>query len=163
MHCSASHTAVRTSVGRHEAAVSTQASFACLANMPQQGVPAAALLWKRVVGASRLGASVCGWCWALLFCACSLQPRFANPDRIHCCMWLSCPVHSTPRTLMRHLLYVIVQENHALYQRLVAIRPSKDISRDTLDAEYRQNEVYRTNCAQFKTTGKAATAGRAAH
>jgi hypothetical protein len=50
-----------------------------------------------------------------------------------------------------------VQENHALYQRLVAIRPSKDISRDTLEAAYRQNEVYRANCAQFKATSKANT------
>ena len=45
-----------------------------------------------------------------------------------------------------------VQENHALYQRLVAIRPSKDISRDTLEAGHRKNETYRANCAQFKST-----------
>jgi hypothetical protein len=44
-----------------------------------------------------------------------------------------------------------LQENHALYQRLVAIRPSKDISRETLEAEHRQNELYRANCAQFKS------------
>ncbi|WIA30602.1 hypothetical protein OEZ86_000682 [Tetradesmus obliquus] len=44
----------------------------------------------------------------------------------------------------------IAQENHALYQRLVAIRPSKDISRETLAAEARRNEAYRANCATFK-------------
>jgi hypothetical protein len=58
----------------------------------------------------------------------------------------------------RHnVVCVCVQENHALYQRLVAIRPSKDISRDTLEAGYRQNQVYRANCAQFKSTSNAAT------
>eukprot|EP00878_Enallax_costatus_P016102 GHUV01016884.1.p1 GENE.GHUV01016884.1~~GHUV01016884.1.p1 ORF type:complete len:404 (+),score=126.99 GHUV01016884.1:738-1949(+) len=44
----------------------------------------------------------------------------------------------------------IAQENHALYQRLVAIKPSKDISRDTLEGEHRKNEAYRHNCATFK-------------
>lgn len=43
-----------------------------------------------------------------------------------------------------------LQANHALYQRLVAIRPSKDISRETLEAGHRMNETYRANCAQFK-------------
>lgn len=52
----------------------------------------------------------------------------------------------------------IAQENHALYQRLVAIRPSKDISRDTLEAGYRQNEIYRDNCTQFKPTHSKAAA-----
>jgi hypothetical protein len=48
-----------------------------------------------------------------------------------------------------------LQENHALYQRLVAIRPSKDISRETLEAEHRRNEAYRINCATFKPTGRS--------
>ena len=58
---------------------------------------------------------------------------------------------------------LLLQENHALYQRLVAIRPSKDISRDTLEAGYRQNEMYRDNCAQFKPAHSKAAAAAQAH
>lgn len=43
-----------------------------------------------------------------------------------------------------------VQENHALYQRLVTIKPSKDISRDTLEREHQANEQYLHNCSTFK-------------
>jgi hypothetical protein len=55
-----------------------------------------------------------------------------------------------------------LQENHALYQRLVAIRPSKDISRQTLEAEHRRNEAYRVKCATFKPSPGAAGATAAA-
>eukprot|EP00877_Chromochloris_zofingiensis_P012380 jgi/Chrzof1/7396/Cz02g21360.t1 len=44
----------------------------------------------------------------------------------------------------------IAQENHALYQRLVTIKPSKDISRDTLEREHQANEQYLHNCSTFK-------------
>jgi hypothetical protein len=60
------------------------------------------------------------------------------------------------------LVCVSLQENHALYQRLVAIRPSKDISRDTLQAEHRRNEAYRANCATFKPKSSPGVAGATA-
>ena len=44
----------------------------------------------------------------------------------------------------------VAAQNLALYQRLVAIRPSKDISRDTLGAAAAAAERYRANCSQFK-------------
>jgi hypothetical protein len=40
-------------------------------------------------------------------------------------------------------------ENLALYQRLVAIRPSKDISRDTLGAAAADAARYRANASKF--------------
>jgi len=63
---------------------------------------------------------------------------------------------------------VIAAQNLALYQRLVAIRPSKDISRQTLGAAADAAEKYRLNCSQFKPgqlmmkgTGGEAGSGRA--
>jgi hypothetical protein len=46
-----------------------------------------------------------------------------------------------------------LQENHALYQRLVALKPSKDISRDFLQQEQRAHEKYRSNCSTYKKGG----------
>lgn len=53
------------------------------------------------------------------------------------------------------------QENHALYQRLVALRPSKDISRETLDKAHQADLKYRANCSTFKNQ-PAGAGGRAA-
>jgi hypothetical protein len=44
----------------------------------------------------------------------------------------------------------MLQENAALYQRLVGIRPSRDISRDELSESARRHQEYRANCTTFK-------------
>ncbi|KAF6257473.1 hypothetical protein COO60DRAFT_1701845 [Scenedesmus sp. NREL 46B-D3] len=70
----------------------------------------------------------------------------------------SCNVSSSAVN-RRKAAFTIAQENHALYQRLVAIRPSKDISKETLEAEHRRNEGYRVNCANFKPKSSPGAAG----
>jgi hypothetical protein len=52
----------------------------------------------------------------------------------------------------------IAAQNLQLYSRLVAIRPSADISRATLAAAASEADKYRANCSQFKPAGAGAVA-----
>lgn len=92
---------------------------------------------------------------------CKQATTIAQVTRAHVCSSITPTLQPAQHTRNSHrsharacvlllLAHPLPQENHALYQRLVAIRPSKDISRDVLEAEHRRNEVYRTNCATFK-------------
>jgi hypothetical protein len=56
--------------------------------------------------------------------------------------------------MLAHTLLAAAQANAALCQRLMAIRPSKDISRATLEAEHKQNEQYRNRCSQAPKCGR---------
>jgi hypothetical protein len=50
----------------------------------------------------------------------------------------------------------VAAENLSLYQRLVGIRPSRDISRDTLAAAAADAERYRLNASKFRAAGGGA-------
>lgn len=103
---------------------------------------------------------VCAWCVPPATCwhvaALSCPPNHKLPSCNRHTVLFSAPVCVC-------VCSILLQENHALYQRLVAIRPSKDISRDTLEAGYRQNEIYRDNCTQFKPAHSKTAAAAQTH
>lgn len=63
----------------------------------------------------------------------------------------SLPCHTASAAINRRkAASSVAEENQAIYKRLVAIKPSKEMSRDTLEKSHRQNQTYSKNCSHFK-------------